>query len=93
MVELHKKLSSTAIRLSVYSSVLDFGLTMSVLLLQKNELPAGMTNLLISIFDNAITYVTLLIIGLFVAAFFLKHQEKVISISPAYALSRLDAAP
>ncbi len=88
MVELHKRLSSTAIKLSVYSSVLDFGLTMSVLLLQKNELPAGATNLLINIFDNAITYITLLIISLFAAAFILKHREKVIRISPTALLER-----
>lgn len=80
MAELHKKLSNTAIKLSVYSSVLDFGLTISVLLLQKNDLPAGITNMLINLFDNAITYVTLLIVGLFGAAFVMKYKENVIKI-------------
>ncbi|MCL5101234.1 MAG: hypothetical protein M1348_01320 [Candidatus Parvarchaeota archaeon] len=80
MAELHKKLSDTAIRLSVYSSVLDFGLTISVLLLQKNDLPAGVTGMLINMFDNAITYVTLLIVGLFGIAFVLKHKEHVVKI-------------
>lgn len=80
MVELHKTLSETAIRLSVYSSVLDFGLMMSVLMFQRNFLPAGLTSSLIGLFDNAITYITVLIVGLFASAFILKHKEHVVKI-------------
>jgi hypothetical protein len=76
MTELHKHLSDTAIKLSVYSSVLDFGLAVSVAFLPKN----GSFGFLISIFTSAITYVTLAIIALFIAAFVLKYKEKVVKI-------------
>ncbi len=80
MATLHKKLSSTAIKLSVYSALLDFGLTLSVLLLNSKYLPAGITGFLVNIFDNAITYLSLVIIAFFAAAFLLKYKERVVNV-------------
>ncbi len=80
MAELHKHLSDTAIKLSVYSSILDFGLAMSVAFLQKNGGPFAS---LVNIFTIAITYITLLIVALFVAAFALKYRQNVVNIYTA----------
>ncbi len=75
MVKLHKKLSSTAVRLSVYSALLDFGLTVSVLM--KNKfLPAFLSNL----FADAIAYLTVAIIVLFLLSFFLRSKEKIVNV-------------
>ena len=76
MAELHKHLSDTAIKLSVYSSVLDFGLALSVAFIPKG----GALGALVDVFTNAITYATLIIVAMFIIAFVLKHKENVIKI-------------
>lgn len=76
----HSILSSTAIRLSVYSSFLDFGLTISVFLLQRHLLPLSTSSFLLSIFDDAIAYLTFAIITLFSAAIILRLKERIITI-------------
>ncbi len=78
----HSVLSSTAVKLSVYSSFLDFGLALSVLLLQKKLLPAAETGFLLNLFDTAITYLTFAIVGLFLAAMILRLKERIITITP-----------
>ncbi len=88
MVELHKHLSDTAIKLSVYSSILDFGLALSVAFIPKG----GALGALVGIFTVAITYVTLVIIAMFFAAFVLKHKENVIKIY-SFPLRREKAVP
>ncbi|MCL4399324.1 hypothetical protein M1293_02345 [Candidatus Parvarchaeota archaeon] len=80
MEEWHKRLSNIAIKLSVYSSFLDFGLTVSVLLLQRKDIPFVASSILVSIFDNAIAYLTVVIIAFFSAALVLKHRSKIIKI-------------
>ena len=76
----HSVLSSTAVRLSVYSSFLDFGLTASVFLLQRNMLPIAVSSFLLKLFDYAIAYLTVAIIVLFSAAIVLKFKERVVTI-------------
>lgn len=76
MAKLHKHLSDTAIRLSVYSSVLDFGLAISVAFIPRN----GPLGFLTGTFTNALTYLTLAIIALFSTAFVLKHRERIVNI-------------
>ncbi|MGC8533374.1 MAG: hypothetical protein ACP5MV_01955 [Candidatus Parvarchaeum sp.] len=78
----HSVLSSTAVRLSVYSSFLDFGLAISVFFLQRKLLPVAMTSFLLNLFDTAIAYLTFAIIGLFLAAMALRFRERVITITP-----------
>ncbi len=78
----HSVLSSTAVRLSVYSSFLDFGLAVSVFFLQRKLLPVAMTSFLLNLFDTAIAYLTFAIIGLFLAAMALRFKERVITITP-----------
>jgi hypothetical protein len=78
----HSVLSSTAVKLSVYSSFLDFGLAISVFFLQRKLLPIAMTSFLLNLFDTAIAYLTFAIIGLFLAAMALKFKERVITIRP-----------
>jgi hypothetical protein len=78
----HSVLSSTAVRLSVYSSFLDFGLAISVFFLQRKLLPVAMTSFLLNLFDTAIAYLTFAIIGLFLAAMVLKFRERVIMVTP-----------
>lgn len=80
MKALHKTLSETAIRLSVYSTIFDFGLMLSVVLLQRKVFPIGLSSLFIGVFDDAITYLTLAIACLFAAAYVLKHKENVVKI-------------
>ncbi|MCL4373057.1 hypothetical protein M1384_03270 [Candidatus Parvarchaeota archaeon] len=78
----HSVLSSTAVKLSVYSSFLDFGLAISVFFLQRKLLPFAMTSFLLNLFDTAIAYLTFAIIGLFLAAMALKFRERIITITP-----------
>ncbi|MCL4376111.1 hypothetical protein M1558_01305 [Candidatus Parvarchaeota archaeon] len=78
----HSVLSSTAVKLSVYSSFLDFGLAISVFFLQRKLLPVAMTSFLLNLFDTAIAYLTFAIIGLFLAAMALRFRERVITITP-----------
>jgi hypothetical protein len=80
--KVHSILSSTAVKLSVYSSFLDFGLTISVFLLQRKILPIAMSSFLLNLFDDAIAYLTFAIIFLFLAAVILRLKEQVIVISP-----------
>lgn len=77
----HSVLSSTAVRLSVYSSFLDFGLAVSVFFLQRKLLPAAQTAFLLNLFDTAIAYLTFAIIGLFAAAMVLRLREAVVIIN------------
>ena len=77
----HSVLSSTAVKLSVYSSFLDFGLALSVFFLQRRLLPVAMTSFLLNLFDTAIAYLTFAIIGLFLAAMVLRLRERVITIT------------
>lgn len=81
MKELHKNLYDIAVKLSIYSSILDFGLAMSTTLLGQGFLPAKTSSFLLIAFDDAITYVTFAIIGLFSTALFLKHKSRIINIS------------
>ncbi|MCL4376737.1 hypothetical protein M1558_04585 [Candidatus Parvarchaeota archaeon] len=78
----HSVLSSTAVKLSVYSSFLDFGLAISVFFLQRKLLPVTITSFLLNLFDTAIAYLTFAIIGLFLAAMALRFRERVITITP-----------
>lgn len=78
----HSVLSSTAVKLSIYSSFLDFGLAISVFFLQRKLLPVAMTSFLLNLFDTAIAYLTFAIIGLFLAAAALRFRERVITITP-----------
>ncbi len=80
MAILHKQISNTAIKLSVYSAVLDFGLTLSVILLNSKYLPIKVTAYLVNIFDNAIAYLSLIIIAMFGIAFILKHKEHIVNL-------------
>lgn len=79
----HSVLSSTAVKLSVYSSFLDFGLAISVFFLQRKLLPIAMTSFLLNLFDTAIAYLTFAIIGLFLAAMALKFKERIVTIKPS----------
>ena len=78
----HSVLSSTAVKLSVYSSFLDFGLAISVFFLQRKLLPFAMTTFLLNLFDTAIAYLTFAIIGLFLAAMILRLRERIVTITP-----------
>ncbi len=80
MQELHKNLYNVAVKLSIYSSILDFGLAMSTALLGQGYLPGKTSAFLITGFDYAITYVTFAILGLFTVALFLKHKSTIINI-------------
>ncbi len=80
MGEMHKRFYDAAVKLSIYSSILDFGLMLSVLGFQKNYLPAAEGGFFINLFDQAIAYVTLTIMALFVAALALKYKGDVVKI-------------
>ena len=86
----HSVLSSTAVRLSVYSSFLDFGLAISVFFLQRKLLPVAMTSFLLNLFDTAIAYLTFAIIGLFLVAMALRFRERIITITPRYRMQNIN---
>jgi hypothetical protein len=80
--KLHSILSSTAVRLSVYSAFLDFGLTLSVFILQSHLLPATLSKSLLTLFDTAIEYLTFAIISLFISAMVLRARDRIVTIRP-----------
>ncbi|MBE5727990.1 hypothetical protein IHE51_01990 [Candidatus Parvarchaeota archaeon] len=80
MVEIHKKLHDIAIKLSVYSSILDFGLMLSAILVGYKVFPKQLSYTLLFVFTNAITYVTLMIVAFFLLAFVIKYRSKIINI-------------
>ncbi len=80
-MEVHKRLYDTAVKLSVYSSFLDFGLAVSVVALQKNFLSFLPVAALINFFDMAITYLTFAIIILFSMSLAIKYKNKIVDIN------------
>ncbi|MCW1301949.1 MAG: hypothetical protein OH316_02340 [Candidatus Parvarchaeota archaeon] len=80
MGEIHKRLHDLAIKLSVYSSILDFGLMLSVLLVGYKVFPEQISSMLLSIFTRAITYITLTTITFFLLAFVIKNRSMIINI-------------
>ena len=78
--EFHSILYSTAVRLSVYSSFLDFGLTISVFFLQRKVLPIAISSFLLSLFDDAIAYLTFSIIILFSAAMIIRFKDRIVNV-------------
>ncbi|MGC8516694.1 MAG: hypothetical protein ACP5MT_02255 [Candidatus Acidifodinimicrobium sp.] len=101
MDEMHKRLYDIAIKLSVYSSILDFGLMLSTLLLGYKILPKALSYTLLLVFTNAITYLTLAILALFSLAYIIKYRSKIININastrkpivPFFSRRNLAAAP
>lgn len=81
-MEIHKRLYNTAVKLSVYSSFLDFGLAISVVALQKNFMPFLPVPMLLNFFDTAIAYLTFTIISLFSLSLLLKYKNRIITITP-----------
>ena len=81
-MEIHKRLYDTAVKLSVYSSFLDFGLAISVVALQKNLIPFLPVPMLLNFFDTAIAYLTFTIISLFSLSLLLKYKNRIITITP-----------
>ena len=76
----HSFLSSTAVKLSVYSSFLDFGLAISVFFLQRKLLPVAMASFLLNLFDTAIAYLTFSIIILFSAAMIIRFKDRIVNV-------------
>lgn len=76
----HERLYKTAIKLSVYSSVLDFGLMLSVFLINSKVLPYTFSSFLMGMFSTAISYITAAIIALFSLSFVLRMKQKIVVI-------------
>lgn len=80
MGEIHKRFHDLAIRLSIYSSILDFGLMLSALLVGYRIFPKQFSSTLLFIFTNAIAYITLAIVVFFLLAFIMKNRARVVNI-------------
>ncbi len=76
----HEHLYKIAIKLSIYSSILDFGLMLSVFLLNSKIVPYSLSSFMTSTFSIGISYLTATIILLFSLSFLLRFKQKFVTI-------------
>ncbi len=89
----HEHLYKAAIRLSVYSSILDFGLMLSVFLINSKLLPYTFSSFLMGAFSTGISYITAIIIGLFSVSFVLRTKQKIITIKAVPVEKKMSENP